>query len=149
MKLVEKIFVYGSLAIITLTVLLSAWWLLCPYNPVIFDTPTMEVLNCPCTPGTEIVYSLSGTVNGKYHIEVSKSIINGHVTTYEPVHEIWDEGSFNFKSTVQLTESAEVGTSRIRVSLDIIVNPLRHVYVTVYSDPFQVIDAEAFGDCAE
>ena len=137
---VSDLILYSGFLLAVGITLLFGFWGLYPYNPVDFDRPTLEILNCPCTPGDTVQYHISGTNNGTYHVTISKSIVNGHITTYEPVHEFITEGDFDFTAEVYLPTSVDPGLAKIRVSMQFNTNPLSPTFERIESDYFEVIE---------
>ena len=136
----SNLILYGGFLTAVAIICLFGFWALYPYNPVDFAKPTLEVLNCPCEPGDTVQYRAVGTNNGTYHVTISKSIVNGHITTYEPVHEFITEGDFDFVAEVDLPSSIDPGMAKIRVSMEFNTNPLAPTFERIESDYFEVVE---------
>ena len=140
MSKLERYLLFGGFTTAVVILGLFAFWALFPYNPVDFDRPTLEILNCPCEPGDEVWYRISGTNNGSYYVTISKSLVNGHIITFEPIYELAADGDFDFTASVRLPESHEVGLTKIRVGMEFHTNPLSHTYELIESDYFEVVE---------
>ena len=127
------------LVLILLAYAIITYWLLWPYKPTIIKEP-IQILNPnkQVAPGDDLVYEID-RVSTVFAGEITRQLINDFVIAYAPVTGIVSVGKTVFKAKLKVPSSADPGKYRMKWMGAYKVNPIRTVYVTAWSEEFEVI----------
>lgn len=146
MKRTHSIFANLVIFIIYGLVLLFAYWIFYPYNPLEITTP-VKVLTPVVKPGEVVYIDFEFTKNTPIKPEVKMALVDGvifNLPEFSPINPVGDTDS-KVVGVVTVPTTVPCGEYHIHFSADYQMNPLRVVTVEYETERF-IVDSKL---CAE
>ncbi len=124
------------------TYALLTYWMLWPYKPNVVKEP-IRILNPnkQVAPGDDLIYEMDRISTSTVPGEITRQLINEFVISYAPQTGTVPTGKAIFKVRLKLPSSADPGKYKMKWTGAYKVNPIRTVYVTAWSEEFEVLPA--------
>lgn len=144
MKEAEKRHVFSMFLVMLMfsTFLMAMVALVYPYRTFELQTDKLEVVNKEVMPGEKLYYKSYFCKYTNKPAIVSRTLVNDYLIHYSTFYSNYPEGCHNITIGIDIPTSASPGDYFVRVVLEYKVNPLRHIQVTLESEPFVILDKE-------
>ena len=118
------------------------WWLIYPYDVIDIHSLVIENEGKKVEQGETLVYGLDYTKHLNLPGTVSRQLVNSFTITYSDISGISPVGSRVSHTFLPIPEYASPGKYRLRWTARYQVNLMRFIYVTEWSDEFEVTAAK-------
>lgn len=136
-----SIYLCVSLGAISFGVLLSAFWLLYPYQPFTFYDPLIPTIKQVYHPGETVTWHTHFKHNTEgVLIQVDRHLVDGIVINYPTVSYVSDGKEQDFvNATMKLPDFISPGKYHFQIISTVKVNPIRDIIVVRETEEFTVI----------